>query len=126
MTMRILPAWKFVMVFKKRLPGADNLVMELDLVIILDFLALPDVLRGDVEVGGAHVGLGKIGAAGMVEQRQGAAYAGPDSGGGDALLDVPGHSLLDVLAVVHCDLHHMIQQAAYVRLDVIEFSVTLA
>ena len=100
------------MILEKGLSGADDLIMELDCVIILDFLALPDVLRGDVEVGGAHVGLGKVGAAGMIEQRQGAAHAGPDGGGGDALLDVPGHGLLDVLAVVHGDLHHMVQQAA--------------
>ena len=74
------------MVFEKRLPGADDLVMELELIEVLDLLALHDVLRGDVELGRAHTGLGQVGGAGVIEQRQGAAHAGPDGGCGDALL----------------------------------------
>ena len=113
------------MIFEERLPGTDDLVMELELIVVLDLLALHDVFCGDVELDWAHISLGQVGGAGVIEQRQGAAHTGPDGGGGDALLYVPGHGLEDVLAVVHGDLHHVIQQAADVRLDVIELPVTL-
>ena len=58
------------MICEKWLSGADYLIIVLELVIILYFLTLFDILCGDVEVIRTNISLGEVGTTGMVKQRQ--------------------------------------------------------
>ena len=58
------------MVCEEGLPGGENLVVVLDGVVVRHLLALPDVLRGHQEGGGADVSPGRVGGAGVVEERE--------------------------------------------------------
>ena len=113
------------MISEERLPGAEYLVVVLDGVIVRHLLPLPDVLRGHDHRGGADVGPGRVGSAGMVEERQGGVDTGPYTGHCDPLLLVPGHGLADVLPVVEDNLQQVVEQPAYQDLAVIQLSVRL-
>ena len=58
------------MICEKWLSGANYLIIVLELVIILYFLTLFDILCGDVEVIRTNISLGEVGTTGMVKQRQ--------------------------------------------------------